>query len=577
MSRDAHVSRRALLRGAVGASCVPMFPSLELLGALVEHNALRFGLVTYLWGRDLSLETLLAICAQAHVGGIELRTTHAHAVEPTLGAESRREIRRKIEESGVILVGLGSNERFDSPDQAKVRSAIDATKRFLQLSADLGGGGVKVKPDRFHEDVDRERTISQIAASLREVGKTADDLGQEVRLEVHGGCAKPSVIKAIMEETDMESVRVCWNSNAQDLRSPGFDTNFDLLRPFFGDTLHVRQLERKDYPTAHLIRRLEETGWGGWVLLEAHSEPGPIERRVQDLRTQRTYFNGMVKAAAKDLAKRQLPIRTQKTEGGIEVYVGDELFSGTRVTEYGPVIFPICAPGGAQVVRGYPFEENPGESKDHPHHRSCWLAHGDVNGHDFWHDPNAKVVLVSEKAAQESETAAVIQWDAEWRVGDEVLVEEKRVMRFTATPSSRRIEFMIELVPAGGKTVTFGDTKEGSFALRLAPSLKVDGGALARGRLENADGLMGRSVWGQPADWVMAEGPLDGRLVRVTMRDHPENVRYPTWWHARTYGLLAANPFGRQAFQGAHAPSGAIELSEETPLRLRYVIDIAAF
>ena len=90
MSRDAHVSRRALLRGAVGASCVPMFPSLELLGALVEHNALRFGLVTYLWGRDLSLETLLAICAQAHVGGIELRTTHAHAVEPTLGTESRR-------------------------------------------------------------------------------------------------------------------------------------------------------------------------------------------------------------------------------------------------------------------------------------------------------------------------------------------------------------------------------------------------------------------------------------------------------------------------------------------------------
>ena len=88
---------------------------------------------------------------------------------------------------------------------------------------------------------------------------------------------------------------------------------------------------------------------------------------------------------------------------------------------------------------------------------------------------------------------------------------------------------------------------------------------------------MGRSVWGQPADWVMAEGPLDGRLVRVTMRDHPENVRYPTWWHARTYGLLAANPFGRQAFQGAHAPNGAIELSEETPLRLRYVIDIAAF
>ena len=577
MTRRDPVSRRTILRGAVGASIVPFLPSAQLLGVLSEADELRFGLVTYLWGRDLRLLPLLDVCKRAGIGGVELRTTHAHGVEPSLSAAERAEARMRIEDSGVVLVGLGSNERFDSPDPSKVRSAIEATKRFLQLSADLGGGGVKVKPDRFHEGIDREKTINQIAASLREVGTTASDLDQEVRLEVHGGCAEPRVIRAIMDETGMDSVRVCWNCNAQDLRAPGLDANFDMLRPFFGDTLHVRELDSKDYPLSHLVARLIETDWFGWVLLEAHSEPGPVDRRAEDLRTQRGYFDAMVMDAKRTASTDLLVMRTKRTDQGIEIFAGDELFAATQRTERGPVLFPLNAPGGHQVVRGFPLEKRAGESTDHPHHRSCWLAHGDVNGHDFWHDPNAHVSLTSEEVVLTECEQAAVRWKADWRVGDEVILKETRTMTFSGTEDSRRIEFDIELVPNGEETVVFGDTKEGTFALRLAPSLKVDGGAAARGRIENRQGLADKNAWGKQSEWVLAEGPLEGRLVRVKISDDSSNPRFPTWWHARTYGLIAANPFGRRAFEGANAAGGAIQVTRADPLRLRYVIEITSF
>lgn len=576
MTGSLTVSRRTLLRSALGASVVPLLPVTSLFPVMEQAaGLLRFGIVTYLWGRDLELGQLLDICRKSKVGGVELRTTHAHGIEPSLSKSERADARLRIEDSGVELVGIGSNERFDSTDQATVRAAIEATKRFLQLSHDLGGGGVKVKPDRFHEGIKREHTISQIARSLREVGQSASHLGQEIRLEVHGGCAEPRVIRSIMDETAMESVRVCWNCNAQDLKTPGLDANFDMLRPFFGETLHVRELDGKDYPFEHLLGRLIETDWHGWVLLEAHTPPGPIDRRVRDLRTQRGHFDAMVIEAGREVLKSGLTMRARHTDDGIEVFAGDELLAATRKTERGPVLFPLNAPGGALVVRGHPLETRKGEATDHPHHRSVWLAHGDVDGHDFWHDPKARVHLLSEEIVPSDGEAAVIRWRAEWRAEGRIVLVEERTMRFSATEHSRRIEFDIELAPPEG-TVTFGDTKEGFFAIRLAPSLKVDGGSTARGRLENREGLTDKAAWGKRSEWVLAEGPLDGHLVQVKITDDTRNPRHPTWWHARTYGLVTANPFGRRAFEGAESQAGLLEVSAESPLRLRYAIEITS-
>ena len=572
--RQPEFNRRRLLAGAVGASITPWMPLSRVLADTFDSSGMKFGLVTYLWGRDLALPVLLKTCAEAGVGGIELRTTHAHDVEPGLSPVQRERIRSEIEASGVVLVGLGSDERFDSPDPERFRSAVEATRAFLKLSHDLGGGGVKVKPDRFHPGESRERTIARIATGLREVGRTAMDLGQQVRLEVHGDCADPEVIDAIMQQVDTPAVRVCWNCNPRDLDDPGFEAGFKRLRPYFGETLHVRELDDGSYPFSMLIRMLAESRWNGWVLLEAHSAPGPLERREADLRRQRRLFEGMLERSSTTPSPRRLTITTTPHEKGIVIKAEGQHLASTHRTEQGPVLFPITVPGGGRIVRSHPIETLAGESTDHPHHRSLWLAHGDVDGHDFWHDPEAGVHLISEEVLLSDCESAVIRWKAEWRAGDAVILEEHRTMTFSATEQSGHIAFDITLVPAG-ESVTFGDTKEGFFAIRLAPSLKVEGGPSARGRLQNAEGLANRAAWGKRSPWILAEGPLEGRLVRVRLGDDPDNIRHPTWWHARTYGLLAANPFGLRAFEGGEDP-GALVVTREQPLRLRYQLDFDA-
>jgi sugar phosphate isomerase/epimerase len=254
------------LGGAVGA------PSFAFAKDEPEQR-MRFGLVTYQWGRDWDLPTLLANCEQTGVLGVELRTTHAHGVEPALTAAQRVEVKQRFADSPVTNVGIGSNERYDNPDPAVVKTAIDATKAFIVLSHDIGTTGVKVKPDKFYENVPHEQTIAQIGASLNELGKFADGYGQQVRLEVHGECRHLPDIKAIMDIADHPSVAICWNSNPADLEGAGLETNFRLVRERFGDTLHVRELDDKEYPFARLVELLLETEYTGWMLLEASSEP----------------------------------------------------------------------------------------------------------------------------------------------------------------------------------------------------------------------------------------------------------------------------------------------------------------
>jgi len=234
---------------------------------------MRYGLVTYQWGKDWDLPTLIENCTRSMCLGVELRTTHAHGVETTLNKDQRREVSKRFADSPVVLVGIGSNERFDNPDPAVVTQAIERSKEFVVLSHDVGGSGVKVKPDRFYDDVPREKTIEQIGRALNELGSFAAGWGQQVRLEVHGQCAQLPTIRAIMDVADNPNVAVCWNSNAQDLEELGLEYNFNLVKDRFGATLHVRELESDNYPYHQLMDLLVRSDYSGWVMLEASSQP----------------------------------------------------------------------------------------------------------------------------------------------------------------------------------------------------------------------------------------------------------------------------------------------------------------
>lgn len=262
-----------------------------------DQSSLAFGLVTYMWGADWDLPTLLSNCAKTGLYGVELRTTHAHGVEPTLNEQQREEVRKRFADSRITMVGIGSNERFDHVDPAAVEKAIEATKAFIRLSHDVGGSGVKVKPDTFHKEVPREKTIEQIGKALNELGEYGEGFGQQIRLEVHGQCAELPTIKAIMDIATHRNVGVCWNSNPQDLQGDGLAHNFGLVAKRFGETVHVHELNDEKYPYLELFKLLVKSGFSGWVLLEAGSKP---EDRIAALAEQNKFFTELVaKAKAK--------------------------------------------------------------------------------------------------------------------------------------------------------------------------------------------------------------------------------------------------------------------------------------
>lgn len=257
-------------------------------------SEMRFGMVTYQWGADWDLPTLIANCTKTNVLGVELRTTHAHGVEPKLNDQQRREVKQRFADSPVTLVGLGSAEDYHRPDPGAVEKAIENTKAFIKLSHDVGGSGVKVRPNDLPKSVPPEKTIAQIGKALNAVGAFAADYGQQIRLEVHGGASRLPVIKQIMDIATHPNVGVCWNSNAADLQPPGLEYNFNLVKDRFGATVHVRTFTSADYPWQELISLLVKMDYRGWVLLEAGTK---VEDRVKALAEQKAMFDAMLAKA----------------------------------------------------------------------------------------------------------------------------------------------------------------------------------------------------------------------------------------------------------------------------------------
>jgi methane monooxygenase PmoA-like len=254
-----------------------------------------------------------------------------------------------------------------------------------------------------------------------------------------------------------------------------------------------------------------------------------------------------------------------------------------------PYLHPLRTAGGVVVTRSFPMSSDvPGEAHDHPHHRGLWFTHGDVNGYDFWGNEDSQkgagkgkgtVVLKKLEKVSSGKAAGSIDATFEWRIpSGQTLLRETRKMTFYSQPELRTIDFDITLSPEA--EVKFGDTKEGTFAVRLAAGLEeAQPRGIAEpkrtGRLVNAQNKAGeKSVWGKRSEWADYTGQLNGQTVGIAILDHPGNPRHPTYWHARAYGLFATNIFGVHDFENDPNRDGSLTIRPGQPLRFRFRVVI---
>jgi hypothetical protein len=245
-------------------------------------------------------------------------------------------------------------------------------------------------------------------------------------------------------------------------------------------------------------------------------------------------------------------------------------------TESGkPYLAPIRSASGKIVTRRFPMEAAAGDSVDHLHHTGLWFSYDDVNGVKFWENdpsykhPNMGTIVVRRADFQDGDREGTLTATLEWRgPRDETLIVENRKMIFHSDPKLRIIDFEITLT--AGEDLTFGDTKEGAFAIRLAESLTEKKG----GKMVDADGRAGMAqVWGKRSNWVDYSGEVEGEKLGVAILDHPQNPRHPTYWHARDYGLFALNPFGAHAFDPAQPESHwQLAVGKQLVFRWRVVV-----
>jgi hypothetical protein len=236
--------------------------------------------------------------------------------------------------------------------------------------------------------------------------------------------------------------------------------------------------------------------------------------------------------------------------------------NGQPFTEYvfkdvpRPFLYPLLGPAGLPMTRNFPMKEVPGEDRDHKHHRSLWFTHGAVNGHDFWAEAKnfGKIVHDGFAEVTSGKDAGVIRSRNKWVASDgKVIATDELTLRVYNRPANeRQFDFEITIHASNGE-LTFGDTKEGSMAIRLNETMRLkhnkENAGKPTGHIVNSEGVRDGATWGKRAAWCDYYGPVEGKIVGVAIFDHPQNPRHPTWWHVRDYGLFAANPFGRHDFE----------------------------
>jgi hypothetical protein len=301
---------------------------------------------------------------------------------------------------------------------------------------------------------------------------------------------------------------------------------------------------------------------------------------------------------------RAVTVVDRPADRRVDVLIGGQPFTSYIYpdTLQKPVLYPIRSAAGAVVTRGYPLEPRPGERADHPHHVGHWFNYGDVNGYDFWghssETPAANMpkmgtivhkTIARISSGQERGELAVT---ADWVVPGSTLLREETRFVFSGAPNRRVID-RVTTWTAADKPVTFGDTKEGAFGIRVAralelPSTERETFVGANGQKESAprvdstgvtgdyigsDGKTGDAVWGTRGPWMGLTGMIGKQPVTLAILDHPSNHGYPTYWHARGYGLFAANPLGRKGYDPKQeATSLTLKPGESVTFRHRILV-----
>jgi len=273
-------------------------------------------------------------------------------------------------------------------------------------------------------------------------------------------------------------------------------------------------------------------------------------------------------------------VKLTPSDAGLKVEVDGALFTEyiTKNTPR-PFMYPVIGAAGENITRNLPMKDDvAGESKDHKHHRSLWFAHGSINGMDFWSEEKSfgKQEHVSFGETKAEGNKGSFTADTKWVAPNgAVQLTDSRKITITALPDGEKLlDFDITLKASEGDVI-FGDTKEGSMALRLCSSLslssKIEG---AQGHAFNSSDDRNAKVWGKHANWVSYYGPdPKGAQVAVSILSHPSNLRSPTTWHARDYGLFAVNPFGLHDFDPTlpeHAGDYTLKKGESLTLRYRF-------
>jgi hypothetical protein len=295
------------------------------------------------------------------------------------------------------------------------------------------------------------------------------------------------------------------------------------------------------------------------------------------------------------LAAAGEPVKFQERADSVEVIIGGKDFTtyyfGPKSPK--PYMAPLHSAQGTVVTRGFPMRTDiPGERHDHPHHRGLFFAHGDINGVDFWGEgtankaaqtangvyyptagelPTGRTVFVKLDQVKAHGKSGTLK--AEFKLvgpGGKAIGGETQQYTFSGDASFRIIDCVFTLTADQGVPLKMADTKEGTFAIRV-----VNGLTQPNLKMVNSDGKVGvDAIWGKRANWVDYSGDVDGESLGIAIFDNPANLKHPTYWHARDYGLFAVNPFGEHDFYHDPKRDGSVTIAKGESLTFRYRVVI---
>ena len=276
-------------------------------------------------------------------------------------------------------------------------------------------------------------------------------------------------------------------------------------------------------------------------------------------------------------AESKAGVKITQLEDRLRIEIRGELFSEYHFKDVPrPYLYPVIGPDGLPMTRDWPMKNSSNEEHDHPHHRSLWFTHGAINGVDFWSEEPKSGRTIHDKftSIKSGRNVGTIKSKDSYVAQDgKVICTDDRTLRIYDRPNERLFDFEVSIHASHGDLV-FGDTKEGTMALRLNETLRLVPNKFNKGKpaghIVNSEGVRDGATWGKRAAWCDYWGPVNGRIVGVAIFDHPHNPRHPTWWHVRDYGLFAANPFGLHDFENQPAGAGNLTVPAGATITFRY-------